>query len=202
MDQSSNGASTISPPPIATNLATKVRNLIVVSVAVGLAVLLVLGIRTQTPAASLETLAADSTPLETALVNGKPSLVEFYANWCTSCQAMAGDMAELRTTYGDQVNFVMLNVDNTKWLPEMLHYRVDGIPHFVYLDPAGAAISTAIGEQPQTIIASNLDALVVGTDLPYQTALGQTSTLESPQGAVITPRNDDPRSHGAQVVVD
>ena len=202
MDQSSNGASTISPPPIATNLATKVRNLIVVSVAVGLAVLLVLGIRTQTPAASLETLAADSTPLETALVNGKPSLVEFYANWCTSCQAMAGDMAELRTTYGDQVNFVMLNVDNTKWLPEMLHYRVDGIPHFVYLDPAGAAISTAIGEQPQTIIASNLDALVVGTDLPYQTALGQTSTLESPQGAVITPRNAAPRSHGAQVVVD
>ncbi len=202
MDQSSNEASTIAPPPIATNLATKVRNLIVVSVAVGLAVLLVLGIRTQTPAASLETLAADSTPLETALVNGKPSLVEFYANWCTSCQAMAGDMAELRTTYGDQVNFVMLNVDNTKWLPEMLHYRVDGIPHFVYLDPAGAAISTAIGEQPQTIIASNLDALVVGTDLPYQTALGQTSTLESPQGAVITPRNDDPRSHGAQVVVD
>lgn len=202
MDQSSNEASTIAPPPIATNLATKVRNLIVVSVAVGLAVLLVLGIRTQTPAASLETLAADSTPLETALVNGKPSLVEFYANWCTSCQAMAGDMAELRTTYGDQVNFVMLNVDNTKWLPEMLHYRVDGIPHFVYLDPAGAAISTAIGEQPQTIIASNLDALVVGTDLPYQTALGQTSILESPQGAVITPRNDDPRSHGAQVVVD
>ena len=201
MDQSSNGASTVTTPPIATNLATKVRNLIVVSVAVALTVLLVLGIRTQTPAASLETLAADSTPLETALVNGKPSLVEFYANWCTSCQAMAGDMAELRTAYGDQVNFVMLNVDNTKWLPEMLHYRVDGIPHFVYLDPAGEAISTAIGEQPQAIIASNLDALVVGTDLPYQTALGQTSTLESP-GAVITPRNDDPRSHGAQVVVD
>ena len=202
MDQSSNGASAVTSQPIAANMATKVRNLIVVSVAVVLAVLLVLGIRTQTPAASLETLAADSTPLETALVNGKPSFVEFYANWCTSCQAMAGDMAELRTVYGDQVNFVMLNVDNTKWLPEMLHYRVDGIPHFVYLDPAGEAISTAIGEQPQAIIASNLDALVLGTDLPYQTALGQTSTLESPQGAVITPRNDDPRSHGAQVVVD
>ena len=202
MDQSSNGASAVTSQPIAANMATKVRNLIVVSVAVVLAVLLVLGIRTQTPAASLETLAADSTPLETALVNGKPSFVEFYANWCTSCQAMAGDMAELRTVYGDQVNFVMLNVDNTKWLPEMLHYRVDGIPHFVYLDPAGEATSTAIGEQPQTIIASNLDALVVGTDLPYQTALGQTSALESPQGAAIAPRNNDPRSHGAQVIVD
>ena len=194
---------TSAPPPLAkepTPWATQVRNFIVVSVAVVLSVLVVLGLQTQTPAASLETLAAEATPLETALANGKPSFMEFYANWCTSCQAMAGDMAELRSTYGDRVNFVMLNVDNTKWLPEMLHYRVDGIPHFVYLDSAGATIATAIGEQPQAIIASNLEALLTGATLPYQQGNGQTSPLETAGERVRTggDRSDNPRSHGPQ----
>ncbi|NER83574.1 MAG: thioredoxin fold domain-containing protein [Leptolyngbya sp. SIO1D8] len=184
----------------ASGMATKVRNFIVVSVAVVLSVLVILGIRTQTPTASLESLAAEATPLETALVNGKPSLMEFYANWCTSCQAMAGDMADLRATYHDQVNFVMLNVDNTKWLPEMLHYRVDGIPHFVYLDESGETAAMAIGEQPKTIIASNLEALLAETELPGQATVGRTSNLEegvSP-AAVANNRSDNPRSHGSQ----
>ncbi len=196
-----------SPPPYeaadaAPSLATKARNFLVVGVAVILSVLVVMGVRTQTPAASLETLAAESTPLEAALANGKPSLMEFYANWCTSCQAMANDMAALRSSYSDDINFVMLNVDNNKWLPEMLHYRVDGIPHFVYLNAQGEPITAAIGEQPKAVIASNLDALTTGAVLPYQQGTGQTSNLDEPttRSVVINSinRSDDPRSHGAQ----
>ncbi|MGD1861889.1 MAG: thioredoxin family protein [Leptolyngbyaceae cyanobacterium] len=184
------------------SFATQVRNLVIVSLAVVLSVLVVMGVRTQTPAASLESLAAAAMPLEVALTNQKPSLMEFYANWCTSCQAMAGDMADLRATYGDRVNFVMLNVDNNKWLPEMLHYRVDGIPHFVYLDAQGEPLTSAIGEQPKAILASNLDALVEGESLPYQQGVGQTSELEPAVardgGLRSSDRSDNPRSHGAQ----
>lgn len=184
------------------SLATRARNLVIVSLAVALAVLVVIGVRTQTPAASLETLAAEAIPLEIALTNEKPSLMEFYANWCTSCQAMAGDMADLRATYGDSVNFVMLNVDNNKWLPEMLHYRVDGIPHFVYLDPQGEPVTSAIGEQPKVVLASNLEALIGDESLPYQRGVGQISELESPAARDLvlqkSDRRDNPRSHGAQ----
>lgn len=201
MPQSSPASTPETASAKTTSITTRLRNLIVVSVAVVLTVLVVLGIRTQTPAASLETLAAEATPLEVALTNGKPSLIEFYANWCTSCQAMAGDMAELQATYGGEINFVMLNVDNNKWLPEMLHYRVDGIPHFVYLDAEGETVTAAIGEQPKVVIASNLDALITGAELPYQQGIGQASHLEAPvsRGTVIqSDRGDNPRSHGAQ----
>ena len=182
-----------------TALGQRIRNLLIVLVALALAIAVFLGVRTQTPTASLSALAESAVPLEAAMTNGKPSLVEFYANWCTSCQAMAGDMTELHAHYGDDVNFVMLNVDNSKWLPEMLRYRVDGIPHFVYLDSAGHSLGSAIGEQPRLILAQNLDALIADQPLPHQQVFGKLSDLD--QAAERRPNvNDDPRSHGAQVV--
>ncbi|HAZ49350.1 MAG TPA: thiol:disulfide interchange protein, partial [Cyanobacteria bacterium UBA11371] len=112
-----------SPGKAETPMGTRVRNLLIVIVAIALTVSLFLGMRTQTDTATLTELAENSTPLEVAMSNGKPTLMEFYANWCTSCQAMAKDMGELEQEYADKGNFVMLNVDNDKWLPEITRYR-------------------------------------------------------------------------------
>jgi thiol-disulfide isomerase/thioredoxin len=181
------------------SLAARLRNLVIVLVAVILSVAIFLGLQTGTNTASLAAMAETSVPLSQALSNGKPTLMEFYADWCTACQAMAQDMADLRQSYGDRVNFVMLNVDNSKWLPEMLSYRVDGIPHFVFLDAEGETIASTVGEQPRTILTSNLEALSTGAPLPYAQSKGRMSELES---APPTTRPDDPRSHGSQVVID
>lgn len=177
--------------------ATRLRNFVIVLVAVLLSAAVFLGLQTGTNTASLAAMAESSMPLEEALSNGKPTLMEFYADWCTSCQAMAQDMDELKTEYGDRVNFVMLNVDNTKWLPEMLHYRVDGIPHFVFLDRTGETLASTIGEQPRTIMAANLEALMTEHSLPYAQAKGRISGLDA---TTPSSRPDDPRSHGSQVV--
>jgi hypothetical protein len=93
----------------------------------------------------------------------------------------------------------MLNVDNNKWLPEVLRYRVDGIPHFVFLNPTGNAIAQTIGEQPLAIMEANLDALIADAPLPYAYATGQTSSFEA---SVSTSASNDPRSHGSQVKID
>lgn len=176
----------------------RVRNLLIAMVAIALTVALFFGLQTQNKAVSLTKLDEQSTPLEVALGNGKPSLMEFYANWCTSCQAMAPDIAQLEQQYADSVNFVMLNVDNTKWLPEILQYRVDGIPHFVFLDKEGKVIAQTIGAQPRTIMATNLESLIAGSSLPYAQSSGQVSKFAAP----VAPASgsDDPRLHGSQVL--
>ncbi|MEL6136424.1 MAG: thioredoxin family protein [Cyanobacteria bacterium J06628_6] len=189
---------TANSPDTQTPLAQRLRNFIVVLVAGVLGIALFLGLQTRTPSASLSELAETATPFDEALTNGKPTLVEFYANWCTSCQAMAPDLAQLKTEYADRVNFSMLNVDNTKWLPEMLSYRIDGIPHFVFLNAAGKDAGQAIGEIPKTLLAENLDALIAESTLPHGSMQGQTSELEPQTG--VSGSTDDPRSHGAQVV--
>lgn len=178
---------------------TRLRNFFIALVAIALAVALFFGLQTETGSMSLDSQAEQSTPLSVALNNGKPTLLEFYANWCTSCQAMAQDLAELKQQYGNTVNFAMLNVDNTKWLPEILNYRVDGIPHFVFLGQDGKAVAQAIGEQPHKVMEANLDALVAALPLPYIKTNGQVSDFDAPVSVPSKTTQADPRSHGAQV---
>ncbi|MEM9538827.1 MAG: thioredoxin family protein [Cyanobacteria bacterium P01_E01_bin.42] len=149
---------------------------------------------------SLDSQAQAAVPLDIALQNDKPSLMEFYADWCTSCQAMAGDLEAIKHEYGDTVNFVMLNVDNTKWLPEILRYRVDGIPHFVYLDARGEVVGESLGEQPRSILEADINALVANSALPYARATGKVSQFEAKIKPTASP--DDPRSHGSSVKVN
>lgn len=175
--------------------ATRIRNILIALATIALSIAIFLGLQTQANSTSLEAQAKQATPLELALTNGKPTFTEFYANWCTSCQAMADDLATLKKEYADSVNFVMLNVDNSKWLPEILRYRVDGIPHFVYHNSQGQAIAQSIGEQPLSILEENLEALVKDTAIPYAYSTGQTSDFKAP----VNTSNAEPRSHGAQL---
>ncbi|MBW4573823.1 MAG: thioredoxin family protein [Aphanothece sp. CMT-3BRIN-NPC111] len=194
---SPNSTATPKQPPESSG-GNRIRNFLIALVAIALTVALSFGLRTETSTAALETLAEQSTPLEVAIANGKPTLMEFYANWCPSCQAMAKDLGELKQEYGDKLNFVMLNVDNSKWLPEIMRYRVDGIPHFIFLGQDGEAIAQNIGEQPRPVVQANLEALVAGLPLPYAQATGQISQYD-PRMVPAKANSGDPRLHGSQV---
>lgn len=185
----------MSDKPIESTDNQPIRNIVVAIAVIVLSVALFLGLQTETSSTSLESQVKKSIALEEALSNSKPTLTEFYADWCASCQAMAGDLAQLKSSYGDHLNFVMLNVDNTKWLPEMLRYRVDGIPHFLFMDAQGNAIAEAIGEQPKGILEADLKALIANNPIPYANKRGQISPVESK--VTVTDDTTDTRSHSA-----
>ncbi len=187
-----------SEPTNSSSLAMRLRNFIIVLVAIALSVTIFIGLRTETSSVSLNEMAETATPLDVALSNDNPTLVEFYANWCTVCQAMAPELEEIRQKYAQNTNFVMLNVDNSKWLPELVKYRVDGIPHFVFLDREGTEVGQTIGEIPKSVMAANIEALVAGSFLPYNGTVGQGSEFNATV-APIKASQADPRVHGSQV---
>lgn len=177
----------------------RLTNILIALAAIVLSASLFFALRTPNNTAGLAAQAAAATPLDVAITNGKPTLVEFYADWCTSCQAMAGDLAELKEEYKDQLNFAMLNVDNNKWLPEMVTYKVDGIPHFVFLGQDGKAIAQSLGEQPRSILAAKLDALIAAQPLPDSNSVGRISGIESTSGNQTAQKEKAiaPRTHGS-----
>lgn len=142
---------------------------------------------------SLKDLSAAALPYEEALSNGKPTVVEFYADWCEVCRELAPDVYKVEQQYKDRVNFVMLNVDNTKWEQELDEFGVEGIPHFAFLDGNGNEEGNVVGKFPRQYFLENVDSLARGeVSIPHARVVGQFSSAEARKVHQVT----DPRSHG------
>ena len=109
---------------------------------------------------TLQTAAATSTPYSEAIANSKPTLIEFYADWCTVCQSMAPTLEKANATFRDEVNFVMLNIDEPQWQQEVDTFKVRGVPHFVLLEGDQTPVDSFIGKIPFQILSDRLGSLL------------------------------------------
>jgi thiol:disulfide interchange protein len=156
------------------------------------------------PEAPLERLARQSPELNLALADGRPTLVEFYADWCEACRSMAPAMETIEHQRHGQMDVVLLNVDNPRWQPEMERYDVNGIPQLEFFDAAGSSVGRSIGARSGAELAALTAALIDGEPLPRLAGVGAVSPLADaagsegaapPTGDLPTPQAG-PRSHG------
>ena len=110
--------------------------------------------------ATLQQMAQDSVPYSVAVADNKPTFLEFYANWCTTCQSMAAMISQLHQSYGDTINFVMVNIDDPQYTKIIQQYQVTGVPQITILDHSHQINWTQVGKVPATILAQILEALL------------------------------------------
>ena len=97
---------------------------------------------------------------EIAFTNGKPTYLEFYAEWCEICKEMAPEVTELKKEFDDKINFVFLNVDNPKWDKFIKQFKVNGIPQINIIDSNSNLIATLTGFQEETTLEQSLNYLI------------------------------------------
>jgi len=129
--------------------------------------------------AMLDELAKTSLLPEKALSNGKPTVFEFYADWCEACKEMAPDMIELKKQTSNKVNVVLLNVDNPRWVDLINKYDVNGIPKLTFFDDKGIFKGFSLGVRKYSELNEIFLALINNAELPSFNELSNSSNLIS-----------------------
>ncbi|MFQ6135901.1 MAG: thioredoxin family protein [Candidatus Hydrothermarchaeales archaeon] len=95
---------------------------------------------------------------DTALRSGKPTILDFSADWCIYCYQMIPILEELKAKYGGKVNFITVNADIEK---ELVHkYGVRTLPTYILIDEGGEAIGKKIGYTPKEKFETAIDRLL------------------------------------------
>ena len=82
------------------------------------------------------------------------SLVDFNADWCGPCRALAPTIAALADTYAGRVTVAKINVDDHPELAQK--YGIQGIPA-VLIFKDGQVLKRLVGLQNQTTYENALD---------------------------------------------
>lgn len=87
------------------------------------------------------------------LKSQQPVLVDFWAEWCGPCRALAPKLEEVASEMKDKVRIVKVNVDENEETPR--RYGVRGIPALL-LFKGGQEVGQLVGNHPKDAIVDFL----------------------------------------------
>src|SRR5919197_1806255 len=95
----------------------------------------------------------NSTELDELRRSGKAVVVDFYADWCGPCHAIAPEVETLASSV-DAAEFVKLDVDAN---PELaMELGVMGIPTVIHFAPDGSEVARSVGLKRSAMLAEAL----------------------------------------------
>ncbi|MCW3477812.1 thioredoxin TrxA [Limobrevibacterium gyesilva] len=78
-----------------------------------------------------------------------PVLVDFWAEWCGPCKAIAPALEEIGAEYAGKLTIAKVNIDDNPLTPNT--YAVRGIPTLI-LFKDGKPVSTKVGAAPKSVL--------------------------------------------------
>jgi len=100
--------------------------------------------------------AVSDQSFETDVINAtQPVLVDFWAEWCNPCKAIAPILEEIAVAYTGKIRVAKVNVDENTQTPAK--YNVRGIPTLI-LFKNGSVVATKVGALTKSQLSAFLDS--------------------------------------------
>ena len=92
------------------------------------------------------------------LINSKkPTLVDFYADWCGPCKMMGPLIEETKKDLGDDATILKVNIDDNSDVA--IHYGIRSIPTLV-LFKEGEVVWRQSGVPPKSLIVESVKKFI------------------------------------------
>ena len=91
------------------------------------------------------------------LQSDKPAIIDFWAEWCAPCRAIAPIVKELAGEYGEQVKFVKMDIDANPATPG--RFGVRSIPTLLAFQ-GGQVVQQLVGARPRKDFEEMISKLI------------------------------------------
>jgi thioredoxin len=95
----------------------------------------------------------ESTFQQEVLESDRPVLVDFWAEWCGPCHAVAPILDQIAGERGDELRLVKVNIDEEPELAQ--RYGIMSIPTMILFED-GQPKAAALGAQPKGMLEKSL----------------------------------------------
>lgn len=128
---------------------------------------------------------SDGNVVEFDSFRGKPVVINFWGTWCPFCVMELGDFDKAVAEYGDKVNFIFLDAENSEDMDEaavlkyledngyenintyfdkpgygMYMFGINSFPATIYIDSDGYLFNAKLGMTDYDSIIENIEAML------------------------------------------
>jgi thioredoxin len=100
----------------------------------------------------------ETSPNEWKYLGDKPCLIDFYADWCGPCKAVAPILEELAREYGDKI--VIYKIDTDKEQELAAAFGIRSIPSLLFVPKTGKP-QMAQGAMPKDQLKKAIDEILL-----------------------------------------
>jgi len=101
----------------------------------------------------------ESSPSEWKYLGDKPAIIDFYADWCGPCKAIAPVLEELAAEYGDDIYIYKIDTEREQELAAIFNVR--SIPTLLFI-PMTEQPQMAMGVLPKAELKRAIDEVLLG----------------------------------------